>query len=30
LNRRALRPIAHLEDIADQKARFQELLGEVR
>ena len=28
ISERALRPIAHLEDVADQKARFQQLLGE--
>ena len=27
---RALRPVAQLADVTDQKARFQELIGEVR
>ena len=26
---RALRPIAQLDDVADQQVRFQELIGEV-
>jgi len=30
ISERALRPIAHLEDVTDQKARFQELIGEGR
>jgi hypothetical protein len=30
ISERALRPIAHLENVTDQKARFQELIGEVR
>jgi len=30
ISERALRPIAQLEDITDQKARFQELIGKVR
>ena len=30
ISERALRPIAHLQDVADQKTRFQELIGEVR
>lgn len=30
ISERALRPIAHLQDVIDQKARFQRLTGEVR
>src|SRR3989338_3590415 len=30
VSERVLRPIAHLEDVMDQKTRFQELIGEVR
>jgi len=30
ISERALRPIAHLENVTDQKARFQELIGQVR
>ena len=29
ISERALRPLAYLEDVTDQKARFQELIGEV-
>jgi hypothetical protein len=30
ISERALRPIAHLQDVTEQKARFQELTGAVR
>ncbi len=30
ISERALRPIAHLQDVTDQKTRFQRLIGEVR
>ena len=30
ISERALRPIAHLQDVTDQKVRFQELIGQVR
>ena len=30
ISERVLRPIAHLEDVTDQKVRFQQLIGEVR
>lgn len=30
ISERALRPIAQLEDVTDQQARFQKLIGEVR